>query len=511
MAVALVGPPLGERSVRVPASGIDLVLLFDVSRSMAARDVPPSRLERARALGDAVLAGLAMGDRAALAAFAGRGVLLTPLTPDKDALRALLPALDDALIGEGGSRLEEGVRAALGAFRPGGTRPRVLLLLSDGEDPARGGEAEGPDLPAPGARIVAVPFGSEAGAPVPFRNAPLRDAYGRPVVTRADPARLQGLAEQTDGALFVPDAFGAVDAAAVIAAVRRDAGRGGEEFVERRAPRSAAGPLAGLALAALLLEPFARRRLRAGTGALFAPARPRRRPSPATAALAAALLGGAAAAATDRDAVAALEQEVRMAPEDAAALLRLGVARGQAGAFDEAERAFFAAAVRARDSATAADAFYDLGVSALARGDLEAARDAFFDGIALAPDDRRAKFNLEWTLRALATRPPPADERQAQEPKEETKPGDEGDPGEEPQPDAAEPQRESEAPRPEAQPSEPQEQAEAPRENPVQLDPEAARRWLESVADDPARALQSATRGSEREGRAAQRSEGPSW
>jgi len=505
VALALPGPRLGERTVRVPASGADVVLLFDVSRSMAARDVPPSRMARARALGDAVLAGLAPGDRSALAAFAGRGVLLTPLTPDADALRALLPALDDTLIAEGGSRLEDGLSAAVGAFPEGGTRPRALLLLGDGEDPARDEEPEAAELAASGARIVAVSFGSEAGAPVPLQNATLRDANGRPVVSRADPERLRELAERTGGALFVTDAFGEADVGAVLGALRRDAGRRGEERVERRVPRSAAGLLAAFALAALLAEPFARRRTGAASGALLAP--PRRRASAAGAALALALVGVAAAADPAGDPVAALEQEVRSAPEDAAALLRLGVARGQAGAFEEAERAFFAAAVRAREPRAAADAFYDLGVSALARGDLEAARDAFFDGIALAPDDRRAKFNLEWTLRALGAQPPPSGGGEPQESPQEPEPGDEGEPGEESPRD--EPEREAEAPQPEARPGEGEEPA--PRENPVELDPEAARRWLESVADDPARALQAAARSPEGEGRAAPRSEGPSW
>jgi Ca-activated chloride channel family protein len=508
VALALPGPNLGERTVSVPTSGADVVLLFDVSRSMAARDVPPSRLARARSLGDAVLAGLAPGDRAALAAFAGRGVLLTPLTPDAEALRALLPALDDALIAEGGSRLEDGVRAAVGAFPEGGTRPRALLLLGDGEDPARDEEPEAAELAASGARIVAVSFGSEAGAPVPLQNATLRDANGRPVVSRADPARLREFAERTGGALFVTDAFGEADVGAVLGALRRDAGRRGEERVERRVPRSAAGLLAALALAALLAEPFARRRTGAGS-ALLAPAPQRRRASAAGAAFAAALLGAAAGADPAGDPVAAREQEVRSAPEDAAALQRLGVARGEAGAFEEAERAFFAAAVRAREPRDAADAFYDLGVSALGRGDLEAARDAFFDGIALAPDDRRAKFNLEWTLRALAAQPPPSGGGEPEESPEEPEAGDEGEPGEESPPEASEPQREAEAPQPEARSGEGEEPA--PRENPVELDPEAARRWLESVADDPARALQAAARSPEGEGRAAPRSEGPSW
>ena len=210
VALALVGPRFGERTVQVPATGVDLVVLIDVSQSMRARDVPPSRLERARALAADVLADLGANDRAALAAFAGRGVLLTPLTPDTDALTALLPALDETLLSEGGSRFEEGLRAAVRAFRPESSRPRVVLLLSDGEDPEQRDVSANELLGAAGARVVAVAFGSEAGASVPFRDAPMRDGRGRLVSSRADPARLRALALPTGGTVFVADRFGGV-------------------------------------------------------------------------------------------------------------------------------------------------------------------------------------------------------------------------------------------------------------------------------------------------------------
>ena len=246
----------------------------------AARDVPPSRLERARALGDAVLAGLAMGDRAALAAFAGRGVLLTPLTPDTDALRALLPALDDVADRRGrlaprGGRARRARRLPPGRHAAPGAAPPLRRRGSRHGARTRRGRAS--RRPAPDRRGRA--SGARPGAPVPLRNAPLRDARGAPGRDAAPTRRAcAGLAEPTDGALLRRRPFGAVDPAAVVAAVRRDAGAAARSFVERRVPRSAAGPSPALALAALLAEPCARRRLRAGSGALLAPARPRAPP-----------------------------------------------------------------------------------------------------------------------------------------------------------------------------------------------------------------------------------------
>lgn len=497
LALALLGPRLGLRTERVPATGVDLVLLFDVSQSMRARDVPPSRLARARALAADVLLRLDPGDRAALAAFAGEAVLLTPLTPDRDALRELLPALDETLIAAGGSRLDRGVREAIRAFRPESARPRVLLVLSDGEDPERR-EALGLEAIAPlGARVIAAGFGSAAGAPVPVHGSPLLDASGHPVSSTADFGRLAALADPTGGALFRTDRFGTLDTAALVAAVRRDADTGTDGLVERRVPRSVVAWLAALALATLLAEIAVARRGASG-GAPLAPATPRLRQRAQGIALglgALLALGADPGEAPSED----LEARIREAPGDAYALLRLGVARAHEGALDEAERAFFAAAVRAREDRLAGDALFDLGVAAIGRGDLEAARDAFFDAIALAPGDRAAQWNLEWTLRALAERPPAergerdADPSQRQRPEDD--PGDRGAPQPESQSDR---ERSREEPQPDPAASRPVREGEPTRVNPVSLDPEAAKRWLESVADDPGRALQAAARGGKR-------------
>jgi Ca-activated chloride channel family protein len=508
LALALLGPRFGERTLRVPASGVDVVLLFDVSRSMRARDVAPSRLERARSLAGDVLAGLGAGDRAALAAFAGRGVLLTPLTPDREALRALLPAIDETLLAEGGSRLDEGVRAALRAFRPESPRPRLLLLLSDGEDPEGRADVALPALAALGARVVAVLLGSETGAQVPVQGTPLRDASGRVVVSRADPARLRALADPTGGRVFESDRFGAVPAPAVVAALRRDAAHSGEGFVERRVPRSAAAALALLAFALLLAEAFAARRPRSDPQARLAPAPPRRGRHRAAAVLgAAAVLLVAASPAEER---AALEGRVRSAPEDAVALVELGLARARAGELDEAERAFFAGAVRARDPGLGADAYYDLGVTRIERGDLEGARDAFFDAIALAPGDRKAQYNLEWTLRTLAElrAGESGEEREREHPSKPRRGGE--TPPEAPPADAGGDDRAAPAPQAEGAPAELPRPSEGAHRNPVQLDAEAARRWLEAVGDDPARALHAAAR-SAQPGAPRRRDEGPRW
>lgn len=424
--LAALGLRAGMRSERVPASGVDVVLLLDVSLSMDASDVPPSRLARARRIAAELLARLGPGDRAALAAFAGRGVLLTPLTPDFEALTELVAAVDGTLLAARGSDLDAGVRAALGAFEAASERPRVLVALADGEDPAGAGDAGAAALARADTRLVAIALGLDRGALVPDGRAPLRDADGRPVRSQRDAARLARWAAASDGASFEADRWGEIDLPAAAAEIRRDAGRGPSDTVLRRVPAVQTGPLAALALALLWLEwTGVLRGGRAGpwrrvVGSLARG--PWRRPH-ATTAVAALVLSGALAvgvASADVEephsprspaaaarAAAQLEAELRERPGDGALLVALGIARAEAGDRVGAEHALRAAALTARDSDLASLAWYDLGVLALEDGDFENARDAFFDALALRPDDREARFNLEWTLRALRAEPPP--------------------------------------------------------------------------------------------------------
>jgi Ca-activated chloride channel family protein len=456
VALALLAPRLGERRVWRPGGGVDVVFLVDVSRSMDTRDVPPSRLARARRTAQRLLERLAPGDRAGLAAFAERGVLLAPLTPDLAALSELLAGLDSDLIHPAGSHLGAGVRAALEAFAPGEPRPRILFVLGDGEDPEARRDLGGAAALRAGARVLVAALGSEAGGFVPDGDAVLRDPAGEPVRSRRHLGRLERLAAATGGEVFVGDAWGEIDLERALASLRRDAGSAAGEPSERRVPAFRVLPFAAAAFALLLLE-------------VWPP--PRRRRTAATAALAALALLAVAAGSG--------------APSPRW-LLQVGAARLERGEDDAAARAFAAGAVYADDPALASLAYYDLGVAELSRGNLAAAREAFFDALALAPDDRRARFNLEWTLRELERQPPEEPQREATQP-----------PPPSPTP-ASEPEGKEQGADTEQQ----HEEAEPPR----RPDAEERRRLLSRVRDDPARALRAAAREPGR-----RRPAGPAW
>jgi Ca-activated chloride channel family protein len=549
--VALLGPRVGYRSERVTASGVDLVLLLDVSRSMDARDVVPSRLDRARRSAELVLLGLEPGDRVALAAYAGRGVLLTPLTADRSALLDLLPSVDSELMRLRGSDLPGGVRAGLAAFEAASLRPRVLLVLGDGEDPARSDDVRGVAAQAAreDVRILAVGIGSEAGSTVPDHGAPLRDATGEIVRTRRDLVRLGALAEGADGRILPTDDFGAFDPAEAVREIRRDAAGAAGEMVERRVPAVRVAPFAALAFALLAAElvgcvwrrsPPTLRHV-----GQTAAANRRRVVLPAVSTLLCVVLAeprlsrgaepeaaaGVARLEAAATGIAGLEAAAARAPRDPAVLVRLGLARARAGLGPEAQRAFLAAALYARDPALASLAYFDLGVSALERGELEAARDAFFDALALSPRDGEARFNLEWTLHALqeGAAPPPGGEHPSESKEERPGTGSDpeaavggapasgdgrarGDTADDPSGGASSGAAEGSAgpaAHPEASPAgaaEERGQTGAPAQA---LDAGEITRWLHAVQDDPGRGLRDAARragGGERPS-----AQGPGW
>jgi len=460
--VALLGPRLGERELRLPGTGVDLVILLDLSRSMDARDVPPSRLDRARQIAGEVLGRLDARDRVAVAAFGDRGVLLTPLTPDRAALVDVLAALDTGLIHPAGSDLGAGLRAALDAFSEASARPRVVLALGDGEDPEGRSDLAGGLVRRMGARVIAVALGSEAGSAIPDGGAELRDRRGEVVVTRRRAARLERIAGESDGALFLADAWGRVDSDALLAALRRDAGSVSGEPVVRRVAAVHVAPFAVAAFALLLVEGLPRR-LR------------RRRALPGLALVALPLLAATSTGSPDLEADGA---------RDPRTLVWVGLGRLERGERDAAARAFEAAAITAADPSLAALAYYDLAVTSLERGDLDGARDALFDALALDPGDRRARFNLEWTLRALAATPPPAPESEPEPPP----PSDGAGP---PAPSEAD---EDETPRAEPDPA--SERGDTPpreetrrRRAPSPPDEATRKRWMQRVDDALPRAL----------------------
>lgn len=215
---ALLDPVWGEELRVVEPRGVDVVVALDVSRSMLARDVPPSRLERARREIEA-LADRARGDRLGLVAFAGEARLAVPLTSDVDTFRGLAAAADVTSVRVGGSdlgaavdRAAEALRGAKEASGDAASPPGTIVLMTDGEDLEGRGLAAAKRAAAGGVRIHCIGFGSTRGSKIAVGDdggggeAFLKGPEGNEVVSAMDVESLRKIASETGGEFLRADA-----------------------------------------------------------------------------------------------------------------------------------------------------------------------------------------------------------------------------------------------------------------------------------------------------------------
>ncbi len=197
--VAFLSPVFGDAAGR---RGIDMMVCLDVSRSMLARDVAPSRLERARREIRA-LAARAAGDRMGLVVFAGEARLAVPLTSDLAAVARMVDGVDPLSVAVGGTDLAAALLTALEGFVGPPGRSEAILLLTDGDEFADGGRPAAERCRERGVSVHCLALGSPRGAKVPVESAGgeafLRDREGREVVSAMAPGRLKRIAEAAGG------------------------------------------------------------------------------------------------------------------------------------------------------------------------------------------------------------------------------------------------------------------------------------------------------------------------
>ncbi len=213
LVLSLARPQAGERSTMAPALGIDIVVALDFSKSMLAKDVYPSRVERAKAELGRLIDALG-GDRVGMVAFAGE-TLSYPLTTDYRAAKLFWRDMTPMDMPVGGTAIGKAIVAATrlleGVRGKGPPRSQVILLLTDGEDHESEPEEAAKEAAELGIRIFAVGIGSASGEPVPMLNEDgtgagyMKRPDGTVVTTRLDIKTLRKIATATKGVFKVID------------------------------------------------------------------------------------------------------------------------------------------------------------------------------------------------------------------------------------------------------------------------------------------------------------------
>lgn len=212
--LALARPQMGESQQEVKSEGVEIVFAIDVSESMMAEDVKPSRLAQAKAELSR-LVDLMPGNKVGIVAFAGSAALLSPLTNDPGAIKMYLDSLEPSSVSSQGTNFTEALKISKEAFERGGVSTdetvkvtRVILLASDGEDHEPGALEEAKKMVGEGVRIFSLAYGTEKGGAIPVRDGMgflkgyKKDRQGQTVLTTVKGDALRALAEAGQGSFY---------------------------------------------------------------------------------------------------------------------------------------------------------------------------------------------------------------------------------------------------------------------------------------------------------------------
>jgi len=218
--IALARPQYGSRTRMLRKRGIDVVVALDFSKSMLARDVRPSRIERAKAEVTAFLNELS-GDRVGIVAFAGE-TMEFPMTVDYGAAALFFRELGPYDMPVGGTAIGRALTAAKNLLERSNRseeegksiedkRSRVVILLTDGEDHEGDPVAAASELAKIGTRLFVVGIGTRTGEPIPTYaddgtwTGYMRDRQGNSVLTSLsaeNEAQLKKVAAAGSGKYF---------------------------------------------------------------------------------------------------------------------------------------------------------------------------------------------------------------------------------------------------------------------------------------------------------------------
>jgi len=200
--IALLGPSFGEAERALVAEGKDIFLAVDLSRSMDAPDVPPTRLDKVKFELHRLISAME-GSRFGLLVFSTEAYVHAPLTSDQTALAAFLQSLDTRLVPESGTNICSAVELGLQKhLKETGTtnQTRVIVLLTDGENFGNCSPRVTDQLRRANIPLYVVGVGSDLGSTVPGPKGALRDAEGKIVRSRLNRTYLRRLAQDGRGA-----------------------------------------------------------------------------------------------------------------------------------------------------------------------------------------------------------------------------------------------------------------------------------------------------------------------
>lgn len=200
--LALANPRIGTKIETVKREGIDIVFAIDVSKSMLAEDVAPSRLEKSKQVVSQIINTLG-ADRVGIVAYAGSAFPVLPITTDYSAAKMFLQQMNTDMLSSQGTAISEAILLSSTYFDDINTN-KLLVLLSDGEDHEQNIAEALLKAKENNLKVLTIGVGTEKGERIPIKingvtHGFLRDMNNDVVITKLDSQILREIARESGG------------------------------------------------------------------------------------------------------------------------------------------------------------------------------------------------------------------------------------------------------------------------------------------------------------------------
>ena len=199
-AVLLARPQFGSKLETVKRQGVEVMIALDISNSMLAEDVQPSRLEKAKRL-VAQLVDRMQNDKVGMIVFAGDAFTQLPITSDYISAKMFLESIEPSLITKQGTAIAAAINLASRSFTPQEGVGRAIIVITDGENHEGGVSEAIKNVTDKDIQVNVLGVGMPDGAPIPIEgtNDYRRDREGNVIVTRLNEPMCQEIAKEGKG------------------------------------------------------------------------------------------------------------------------------------------------------------------------------------------------------------------------------------------------------------------------------------------------------------------------
>jgi len=203
--IAIMGPSFGGARKEVKSIGKDIMICVDLSKSMDAFDIQPSRLEKVKNEMKKVVAAF-NSDRIGVIIFGNEAFMQCPLTFDQNALNLFIETINTSLVPTGGTDFGPPLRMAIRKFKEdkqsGAPTSKIVILISDGEDFGEETDDAVREIEDNDVRLFTLGVGTAQGGNIYASNGLKKDKDGNIVTTKLNASSLKSIAAKADGQYF---------------------------------------------------------------------------------------------------------------------------------------------------------------------------------------------------------------------------------------------------------------------------------------------------------------------